>query len=104
MHVFYHCNKIKEFRSSLQNWLQNNCNISFDLTVQNFIFSGQTENSLLNYLLLLARKVIFYLNNIRFETYLCYVKRKYQNEKYISKLHDEQDKFNAKWSESCFEQ
>ena len=71
-------------------------------TLESPLISGQTKNTLLNHLLLLARYFIyknkFSSNYISLETFGCYVKRKYQKEKYISKLHQKQDNFNAKWS------
>ena len=69
-----------------QYWLQIQANITFDLTMKKALFSGQTKNALLNHLLLLARYFIyknkFSSNYISLETFVCYVKRKYQNEKY----------------------
>ena len=102
IHLFYYCSKVKEFWSDLQNWLQVQANITFDLTIRTVLFSKQPENKLLNHLLLLARyfiyKTKFFTNYIRLETFISYLKRKYLNEKYISKLHNNQDKFVAKWS------
>ena len=97
-HIFYNCSKIKEFWATLQNWLQTEANITFEVTIKHALFPGQTKN----HLLLLARyfiyKIKFSSNFISIETFICYVKRKYQNEKYISKIHNNQEQFNAKWS------
>ena len=43
IHLFYHCNKVKEFWSTLQNWLQDQANITFDLTIRTVLFSKQPE-------------------------------------------------------------
>ena len=102
LHLFFYCNKVKEFWSTLQNWLQTEANITVELTIKHALFPCKTNNTLLNHLLLLARYFIykrkFSSNFITLETFLGYVKTKYQNEKYIAKLHNNQEKFNAKWS------
>ena len=101
-HLFYQCQKIKDFWSAFQMWLQIQAHITLKLTMKTALFSGQTKNTLLNHLLLLARYFIyknkFSSNYISLETFICYVKRKYQNEKYISTLRQKQDNLNAKWS------
>ena len=101
-HLFYNCQKVKAFWSAFQTWLQSHANITFNLTIKSALFSGQTKNVLLNYLLLLARYFIyknkFTSNNISIQTFINYVKRKYQNERYISKINHKQEAFQSKWA------
>ena len=56
----------------------------------------------LKHLLLLAKyficKTKFYANRMILENFCIYLKRKYKNEKYISKIRNRQEKFQAKWS------
>ena len=47
-HLFYHCDKAKEFWSALQNWLQVNGNINLDLKINTVYFSKTKK---INYLL-----------------------------------------------------
>ena len=95
------CNKVKEFWLAMKNWLRIQANV-IHLTIKNVIFSKQENNELLNYILLLGKyfiyKTKFLANSIRLENFIIYLKRKYQNEKYISKIHNKQNKFQAKWS------
>ena len=102
IHVLFNCNKVKEFWLAMKNWLRIQANIILHLTIKNVIFSKQENNELLNYILLLGKyfiyKTKFLANSIRLENFIIYLKRKYQNEKYISKIHNKQNKFQAKWS------
>ena len=100
--MLFNCNKVKEFWLAKKNWLRIQANIILHLTIKNVIFSKQENNELLNYILLLGKyfiyKTKFLANNIRLENFIIYLKRKYQNEKYNSKIHNKQNKFQAKWS------
>ena len=102
IHVLFNCNKVKEFWLAMKNWLRIQANVILHLTIKNVIFSKQENNELLNYILLLGKyfiyKTKFLANSIRLENFITYLKRKYQNEKYISKIHNKQNKFQAKWS------
>ena len=102
IHVLFLCNKVKEFWVALQNWLRIQANIELELTAKNILFLKPTKNGLLNHILLLAKyfiyKTKFYANRIILENFCIYLKRKYKNEKYISKIHNRQEKFQAKWS------
>ena len=62
-HLFYQCQKIKDFWSAFQTCLQIQANITFDLTMKRALFPGQTKNALLNHLLLLARYFIYKTNS-----------------------------------------
>ena len=101
-HLFYHCDKAKEFWSALKNWLQVNGNINLDLTIKTVLFFKNKENKILNHLLILARyfiyKTKFITNYITIETFLSYLRRTYQTKKYISRLHNKHEKFQCKWS------
>lgn len=102
LHLFYYCNKVKEFWSDLQKWLETKADITLYVTVKSVIFSKQSQNDLINYILLLAKYYIyrtkFFTNLVRIETFIPYLRKKFQNEMYISKLHNKLDKFLAKWS------
>ena len=102
LHLFYYCEKVKTFWADLKTWLEIKANIILQLTVKNLLFSKQAHNVLLNYLLLLAKYHIyrtkFFTNQISMENFIIYVRKKFQNEKYIAKLHNKQDTFSAKWS------
>ena len=102
LHLFYYCEKVNVFWADLKTWLEKQANITLQLTIKNVLFSKQAHNILVNYLLLLAKYYIyrtkFFSNQISIENYLVYVRRKFQNEKYIAKLHNKQDAFVAKWS------
>lgn len=102
-HLFFNCNKVQKFWSDLQHWLERAANIKLQLTVQNIIFSQHDQNVLLNYVLILAKYYIyrtkFFSNSINIRTFLLYLKRKFQNEKYIYMLHNNYNKFLAKWSD-----
>ena len=102
LHLFYYCEKVKTFWADLKTWLEIKANIILQLTVKNLLFSKQALNVLLNYLLLLAKYHIyrtkFFTNQISMENFIIYVRKKFQNEKYIAKLHNKQDTFSAKWS------
>ena len=79
-HLFYHCDKAKEFWSALKNWLRVNGNINLDLTIKTVLFFKNKENKLLYHLLILARyfiyKTKFTTNHITLETFLSYIKLK----------------------------
>ena len=102
IHVLFLCNKVKEFWVALQNWLRIQANVELELTAKNILFLKPTKNGLLNHILLLAKyfiyKTKFYANRIILENFCIYLKKKYKNEKYISKIHNRQEKFQAKWS------
>ena len=95
IHVLFNCNKVKEFWLAMKNWLRIQANVILHLTIKNVIFSKQENNELLNYILLLGKyfiyKTKFLANSIRVENFITYLKRKYQNEKYISKIHNKQN-------------
>ena len=88
-HIFIHCEKVKEFWSSLQTWLEAHSSISLQLTTKNLVFSRQAQRrqDLLNYILVLAKyfiyKTKFYTNTLRLENFITYLKRKFQHEMYI---------------------
>ena len=98
IHELFNCNKVIEFWLAMKNWLRIQANVILHLTIKNVIFSKQENNELLNYILLLGKYFIYKTNSIRLENFIIYLKRKYQNEKYISKIHNKQNKFQAKWS------
>ena len=102
LHLFYYCEKVKTFWADLKTWLEIKANIILQLTVKNLLFSKQAHNVLLNYILILAKYHIyrtkFLTNQISMENFIIYVRKKFQNEKYIAKLHNKQDTFSAKWS------
>lgn len=85
----------------LRNWLQTHADITFQLSAKDIIFS-QTKNVLLSYILVLAKyyiyKTKFFSHQVNTQIFITYLKKKFQNEKYISKLYSKQDKFFAKWA------
>ena len=102
LHLFYYCRKVKSFWAELRTWLELKADITLQLTVKNILFSKQGHNDLLNYLILLAKYHIyrtkFFINQISFENFLTYLRKKYKNGKYIAKLHNKTDVFFTKWS------
>ena len=98
-HLFYHCDKAKKFWSALKSWLRVNGNINLALTIKTVLFFINKENKLLYHLLILARyfiyKTKFISNYITLETFLSYLRRKYQTEKYIEDFIISMKTFNA---------
>lgn len=103
-HIFIHCDKVKEFWLSLQTWLQTHSNISLQLTKKNLIFSKQANKrqDLQNYILVLAKyfiyKTKFFMNRLRMDNFITYLKRKFCDEMYLNKVNNTFDNFISKWS------
>lgn len=102
LHLFYHCDKVKEFWLDLQKWLKLKANITFHMTIKSILFFKEAYSVVLNHIVILAKYYIyrtkFFTNSINMVTFIAFLKKKFQNEKYISKLHNNYDKFLAKWS------
>ena len=102
--LFIHCNKVQNFWSSLKTWFQTQTNLTLQLSLKNLIFSKQVkkENNLLNYeyVFVLAKyythKSKLFTNNLSVNNFVIYLKRKFQNERYISIIHTEFNKFMGK--------
>ena len=58
-HLFLNCTKVKDFWNSLQDYVNNNCNIILHLEEKSFIFSSQKPISIENYILCLAKYYIY---------------------------------------------
>ena len=62
----------------------------------------QKANNLINYIFVLAKyyinKTKFFTHNLVIDNFITYLKRKFQNEKYISIINNKFDKFMGKWS------
>ena len=58
-HLFVQCEETKQFWSLLNNWLTEMSNINMDLQDSSILFSYQDDNSLRNYLYVLAKYYIY---------------------------------------------
>lgn len=82
---------------------QRHANLTIDiLNHKNLIFSWHKENSLSNYLLVVAK---YYIYTTKFKSrqlsiagFKQLLKRKFEGEKYISKINNKYEKFLGKWS------
>ena len=101
-HLFCECETVKEFWNSLNNWLQRHANLRLNLEEKTIIFSWQKKNSFMNFLLVLAKSYIyktkFTTGNLSLVQFKLVLKRKFETEKYISKINHRYDKFLGKWS------
>ena len=90
LHLFYYYEKVKTFLTNLKTWLKRKAKLILKLTVKNLLFSKQVHNVLLKYLSLLEKYHIyhtrFFSNQISMENFIIYIRKKFQNEKYIAKL------------------
>ena len=60
MHLFVDCQKVDEFWRALRLWLQRHAKLTIDiLNYKSLIFSWHEENSLSNYLLVMAKYYIY---------------------------------------------
>ena len=97
-HLFSECETVKEFWNKLNNWLQRHAKD----WIQKIIFSWQKKNLFMKFLLVLAKSYIYKtkfttdkLSLIGFKSVL---KRKFETERYISKINNRYYKCLGKWS------
>ena len=59
LHLFFDCDKVKEFWQSLQMWLLQNINLRINIDTKCILFSYQGKSKLENYLLAVAKHYIY---------------------------------------------
>ena len=102
MHLFARCDLVKEFWENFKRWLTDKINTTLEINDKNILFSSFSKSSLINYLTILAKYYIyknkFYTQTLNILGFELYVKSKFENGMYISKLNNTFDKFLGKWS------
>ena len=102
-HLFFECEKAKQFWNLFKEWLNRVASITVDVNNEKMIlFSWHKKNSILNYLLVVAKYYIykskFVQGNISILGFKAILKKKFEEEKYIAKINDKYAKFLGKWS------
>ena len=102
-HLFFECEKAKQFWNLFKEWLNSVASITVDVNNEKMIlFSWHKKNSILNYLLVVAKYYIykskFAQGNISILGFKAILKKKFEEEKYIAKINDKYAKFLGKWS------
>ena len=102
-HLFFECEKVKQFWNLFKEWLNDVTNIEVDINNEKMlILSWHKKNSLLNYLLVVAKYYIykskFVQGSISILGFKAILKKKFEEEKYIAKINDKYTKFLGKWS------
>ena len=102
-HLFFECEKVKQFWNLFKEWLNDVTNIEVDINNEKMlILSWHKKNSLLNYLLVVAKyyiyKTKFVQESISILGFKAILKKKFEEEKYIAKINDKYAKFIGKWS------
>ena len=103
-HHLYECDESKYFWKRLENWMRNNLDVSFPLTICEIIFGIQininSDIALINYLTLIGK---WYINNMRnnetelyFITFLHEVKNKIELLLLNNSIHNRE---NLDWQE-----
>ena len=94
------CEEVKQFWSLLNNWLTEISNIKMDLKDSSILFSYQDDNSLRNYLYVLAKYYIyankFSGNGLSLQSFKTILKRKFEAEKYIAYVSNSITRFMKK--------
>ena len=100
-HLLYHCDKVAEFWGNLKIWLEQKASIYLHIDLKTIMFSKSTQ-ALLSYLITVAKYYIykskFYSKNLCIKGFESFLRQKFLNEMYISKLKGTYDKFLGKWS------
>ena len=100
-HLFVQCEEAKQFWSLLNNWLTEISNINMDLKDSSILFSYQDDNSLRNYLYVLAKYYMyankFSGNGLSLQSFKTILKRKFEAEKYIAYVTNSTTRFMKKW-------
>ena len=101
-HLFVECEEVKQFWNLLNNWLSAVSNLNMTLNDSSILFSYQDENSLRNYLYVLAKYYIysnkFSGNGLSLQNFKAILKRKFKAEKYIAYLRNSCTRFMKKWT------
>ena len=101
-HLFVECEEVKQFWNLLNNWLSAVSNLNMTLNDSSILFSYQDENSLRNYLYVLAKYYIysnkFSGNGLSLQNFKAILKRKFKAEKYIAYLRNSFTRFMKKWT------
>ena len=101
-HLFFECEKAKQFWNLFKEWLNRVANITVDVNNEKMIlFSWHKRNLILNYLLDVAKYYIykskFAQENISILGFKAILKKAFEEEKYIAKINDKYAKFLGKW-------
>ena len=101
-HLFFECEKVKQFWNLFKEWLNGVTHIEVDINNEKMlILSWHKKNSLLNYLLVVAKyyiyKAKFVQESIRILGFKAILKKNFEEEKYIAKINDKYTKFLGKW-------
>ena len=102
-HLFFECEKVKQFWNLFKEWLNDVANIEVDINNEKMlILSWHKKSSLLKYLLVVAKYYIykskFVQGSISILGFKAILKKKFEEEKYIAKINDKYTKFLGKWS------
>lgn len=101
IHLFCHCEVTSQFWDTIKTWLQREANLRLELNEKYILFSS-TGSLLLNHIFIIAKyyiyKTKFSSDVLTFQGFLSFLKLKFKNEMYISKLKSRFDKFLEKWS------
>ena len=102
-HLFFECEKVKQFRNLFKEWLNDVTNIEVDINNEKMlILSWHKKKLLLNYLLVVAKyyiyKTKFVQESISILGFKAILKKKFEEEKYIAKINDKYARFIGKWS------
>ena len=98
-HMILNCTKVKDFWSSLQDWLSNNCNIILHLEEKSLIFSSLKPKSIENYILCLANYYVyiyknkFTRNTLSIQNFMSLLKSKFFSAKYSASIYNRFAKF-----------
>ena len=100
-HLFFECEKVKQFWNLFKEWLNDVTNIEVDINNEKMlILSLHKKNSLLNYLLVVAKCYIykseFVQGSISILGFKALLKKKFEEEIYIAKINDKYIKFLGK--------
>ena len=102
-HLFLTCAKVQEFWNSLKTWLYENANINVNIEKRNIIFSYQGRNSLINYILVLAKYYIYKTKfistdkNLNIHAFVSLLKKKFISDRYNAYIFNRVAKFFSKW-------
>ena len=93
-HLFFECEKVKQFWNLFKEWLNDVTNIEVDINNEKMLtLSWHKKNSLLNYFLVVVAKYYIYKakfvqESISILGFKAILKKNFEEEKYIAKIND----------------